>query len=53
MASAPSMNRNWEDVFGSWGAAPSATGQEKCANAERASTFLNHFFCRLRAISYC
>jgi len=36
MATAPSLNRNWEDVFCSWGAAPSTTEQAKCENAERA-----------------
>jgi len=36
VASVPSLNRNWEDVFCTWGAAPSATQQEKCDNAERA-----------------
>jgi hypothetical protein len=34
VASIPSLNRNWEDVFCTWGAAPSATQQEKCDNAE-------------------
>ena len=36
MASVPSLNRNWEDVFCTWGGAPSATQQEKSQNAERA-----------------
>ncbi len=36
MSSAPSLNRNWEDVFNTWGGAPSATEQTKCENAERA-----------------
>jgi predicted nucleotidyltransferase len=36
MATAPSVNRNWEDVFSTWGCAPSATEQTKCENAERA-----------------
>src|SRR5271156_2359967 len=30
------LNRDWESVLGSWGAAPSATEQTKCENAERA-----------------
>ena len=30
------LNRNWEDIFCSWGGAPSATEQTKCENAERA-----------------
>jgi predicted nucleotidyltransferase len=29
-------NRDWESVFGSWGAAPSPTEQTKCENTERA-----------------
>jgi hypothetical protein len=36
VASIPSLNRNWEDVFCTWGAAPSATQQTKCENADRA-----------------
>ncbi len=36
MASVPSVNRRWEDVFSTWGCAPSATEQTKCENAERA-----------------
>jgi len=36
MGTAPSLNRNWEDVFCTWGGAPSATEQTKCENAERA-----------------
>ena len=36
MATLPSQNRNWEDVFCSWGGAPSETEQTKCENAERA-----------------
>ena len=36
MASQPSPSRNWEDVFCTWGAAPSTTEQTKCDNAERA-----------------
>lgn len=36
MATAPSLNRNWEDVFCTWGGAPSTTEQAKCENAERA-----------------
>lgn len=35
-AATPSLNRNWEDVFSTWGAAPSATEQDRCGNAERA-----------------
>jgi tRNA nucleotidyltransferase (CCA-adding enzyme) len=30
------VNRNWESVFSTWGAAPSTTEQTKCENAERA-----------------
>lgn len=30
------LNRNWEDIFCSWGGAPSATEQTKCENVERA-----------------
>ncbi|WP_348265284.1 nucleotidyltransferase [Telmatobacter sp. DSM 110680] len=33
MATLPSSNRNWENVFGTWGCAPSATDQEKCERA--------------------
>jgi predicted nucleotidyltransferase len=36
MASTQLSNRNWEDVFTTWGGAPSATEQTKCENAERA-----------------
>jgi hypothetical protein len=36
MSTAPSLNRNWEDVFSTWGGPPSATEQTKCENAERA-----------------
>jgi len=36
MGNAPSPNRNWEDVFCTWGGPPSATEQTKCENAERA-----------------
>jgi hypothetical protein len=36
MITVPSLNRNWEDVFCTWGCAPSATEREKCENAERA-----------------
>ncbi|MGH9436331.1 MAG: nucleotidyltransferase domain-containing protein [Candidatus Acidiferrales bacterium] len=36
MASLPSPSRDWESVFSTWGAAPSATEQAKCENAERA-----------------
>jgi predicted nucleotidyltransferase len=36
MGTAPSPNRNWEDVFCTWGGPPSATEQTKCENAERA-----------------
>jgi len=36
MASLPSSNRNWEDVFCTWGGAPSASAQTKYENAERA-----------------
>jgi hypothetical protein len=36
MATLPSQNRNWEDVFRSWGGSPSETQQTKCENAERA-----------------
>jgi hypothetical protein len=36
MITAPPPNRNWEDVFCTWGCAPSATEREKCENAERA-----------------
>jgi predicted nucleotidyltransferase len=36
MASAPSVNRNWEDVFCTWGGPPSPTERTKCENAERA-----------------
>jgi predicted nucleotidyltransferase len=36
MATAQLLNRDWESVFGTWGAAPSATEQTKCENAERA-----------------
>jgi hypothetical protein len=36
MITVPSLNRNWEDVFCTWGGAPSATEREKCENAERA-----------------
>lgn len=36
MATVPSLNRNWEDVFCTWGGAPSQTEREKCENAERA-----------------
>ena len=36
MGTAPSLNRNWEDVFCTWGGPPSATEQTKCENAERA-----------------
>jgi hypothetical protein len=32
----PSINRNWEDVFCTWGTAPSETERTKCENAERA-----------------
>ena len=34
--SAPALNRNWEDVFCTWGGALSATEQTKCENAARA-----------------
>jgi predicted nucleotidyltransferase len=30
------VNRDWESVFSTWGAPPSATEQTKCENAERA-----------------
>lgn len=30
------MNRDWEAVFGTWGAPPSETERTKCENAERA-----------------
>src|ERR1700686_124149 len=33
---AQALNRDWESVFGIWAAAPSATEQTKCENAERA-----------------
>lgn len=36
MAAVPSVNRDWESVFVTWGSAPSATEREKCDNAERA-----------------
>jgi len=36
MATVPSLNRNWEDVFCTWGGTPSQTEREKCENAERA-----------------
>jgi hypothetical protein len=36
VASVPSLNRNWEDVFCTWAATPSVTEQAKCENAERA-----------------
>jgi hypothetical protein len=36
MITAPSLSRNWEDVFCTWGGAPSTTEREKCENAERA-----------------
>ena len=36
MATLPSTYRNWEDIFCTWGGAPSATQQTKCENAERA-----------------
>lgn len=36
MATVPSLNRNWEDIFCTWGGAPSQTEREKCENAERA-----------------
>lgn len=36
MARLPSPNRDWEDVFRTWGSAPSTTEQTKCENAERA-----------------
>jgi predicted nucleotidyltransferase len=36
MATAPSLNRNWEDVFCTWGGAPSVSEREKCDNAVRA-----------------
>jgi predicted nucleotidyltransferase len=36
MGTAPSPNRNWEEVFCTWGGPPSATEQTKCENAERA-----------------
>lgn len=36
MSTAPSLNRNWEDIFCTWGGAPNATEQAKCENAERA-----------------
>jgi hypothetical protein len=36
MATVPSLKRNWEEVFCTWGGAPSATEREKCENAERA-----------------
>lgn len=36
MASLPSPYRDWEDVFRTWGCAPSATEKTKCENAERA-----------------
>lgn len=36
MATTAALNRNWEDVFCTWGDAPSSTEQTKCENAERA-----------------
>lgn len=36
MASSPSLNRDWENVFVTWGGAPSTTEQTKFENAERA-----------------
>ncbi len=36
MGTAPPVNRDWEDLFRTWGGAPSATEQTKCENAERA-----------------
>jgi predicted nucleotidyltransferase len=36
VATTPSLNRNWEDIFCTWGGAPSASEQIKCENAERA-----------------
>jgi predicted nucleotidyltransferase len=35
VATLPSLNRNWEDVFRTWGGAPSNTEQGKCENAVR------------------
>jgi hypothetical protein len=36
MAAVQMLNRNWEDLFCTWGGAPSATQQTKCENADRA-----------------
>src|ERR1700733_14521009 len=36
MAAVQIVNRNWEDIFCTWGGAPSATQQTKCENADRA-----------------
>jgi hypothetical protein len=36
MGTAPSLSRDWEEVFSSWGAPPGETEQTKCENAVRA-----------------
>lgn len=36
MIKAELLNRDWESVFSTWAAAPSATEQTKSENAERA-----------------
>lgn len=50
MINAQFLNRDWESVFSTWGAPPSATEQTKCENAALEATVSGWLVCQMTVI---